>query len=365
MNTGGQGRRTERRTTRGQARRRRRNKRLFAATAPALVVIAGVVALLIIWGGKADTGGSETVPTTAATTSSAPSVGLPASHFVVAIQEEGTVPVLVLLSRAEQGGLVVGIPGSTLVTTEAGFETLSELYSGGETGALLAGLGSDLGLDIDGMAGVDWAGISNALERVGLESASAAPKSDSEGAIQAAGVMVALLEADAEPSGEIWAQVDITGDGAALREMLGRIVSEMSEGSWRAVVLPGKVVEGVSFEYYETDVEEARALLSGKEIKQPAEIVLEVQNGSGVIDAAQAAGAVLAPLGYTLRPFQNAEDFPNVAKTTISAASDTISAAKKVREALGVGVLVEDASLISGNVMVVVGKDFTPTTTGG
>lgn len=338
------------------------------AAAPALVVIAGVVALLIIWGGRADPGVSEPVSTTRTTASGVPS-GQPASaaHFVVVIHHEDAVPILVLLSQTEQGGLVIGMPGSTLVKTEAGFETLSELSSGGEMGALLAGLGSDLGLDIDGIVGADWADIMSALERIeGFESSSAALTSDSESALQAAGVLSALLEVNAASSGEIWDQMDVSGDVVAFRDMVDRISSEISEGSWGAAALPGKVVEGLDFEYYEMDVDEAKALLSGKEIDQPAEIVLEVQNGSGVIDAAQAAGAMLAPLGYTLSPFQNAEGFPNVAETIISAAPDAATAAKRVKEVLGVGAVQEDATLTSGRVVVVVGKDFTPpATTGG
>ena len=140
----------------------------------------------------------------------------------------------------------------------------------------------------------------------------------------------------------------------------------MTAGSWAAAVLPGEFKENLDAKWYEPDTAAAKALLkTGAASAGAGDITLEIQNGSGALDAAQSAGAVLESLGYKMLPFDNAEGFPDVATTTIAAAPDALTAAAKVEQKLGVGAVSADDSLASGHVRVIVGKDFSPSTTGG
>ena len=52
--------------------------------------------------------------------------------------------------------------------------------------------------------------------------------------------------------------------------------------------------------------------------------------------------------------------FPNLEKTTITAAPDSLAEAVKIKQSLGVGVIGQDESLASRHIRVIVGKDFTP-----
>ncbi len=128
-------------------------------------------------------------------------------------------------------------------------------------------------------------------------------------------------------------------------------------------MLPGKVVEGLGFAYFEPDLRQARALLSGE--RSGADITMEVQNGSGAIGIAQQVGEMLGPLGYDMLPFRNAEGFPDVVTTRIIVAPDAGSEAERIRSVLGVGRIEQDDSLEPGRVIVIVGKDFVPPVTVG
>jgi hypothetical protein len=79
-----------------------------------------------------------------------------------------------------------------------------------------------------------------------------------------------------------------------------------------------------------------------------------------VVGIAEQAGALLEPLGYTLLPFRNADDFPDVKQTRITVSPDAVSEGERVRSMLGVGTIMEDGALASGHVVVVLGKDYVP-----
>jgi hypothetical protein len=364
---GGYGHRIERRSTRRVARRRKRVKRLCVAVLPAIVVIAGVVALLIILGGRAE---DSSAATSGTTTSTVGATGQAQSaSIIVAIEQEGTVPALVLLTRTVDGGIAIGLPGLTLVrTAEEGFPTAGDLYLHEKTDALTAGLNRDLGTDLKTAARISWVGLLKALEQAGsTETWPTSLDSDAVGAIEAAGAFLSMAGLSASASGSgAWERMEVSGDAPALRTFVTEVAKGISAGSWSRVALPGRVVESVDSKYYEADTAAAKSLLKGDAASVgTGDITLEIQNGSGALDAAQSAGAMLESLGYKMLPFQNAEDFPNVNITTISAPPDALVEAEKVRGQLGVGMVSEDDSLASGHVRVVVGKDFTPSTTGG
>jgi hypothetical protein len=121
------------------------------------------------------------------------------------------------------------------------------------------------------------------------------------------------------------------------------------------------VVTGTGFSYFEPDIATAKALLGTSD---QAAYTVAVQNGSGLIGAAEQAGALLEPLGYTMSAYGNAAAFPNVEKTSISAAADSMGEAARIKQILGVGTVQQDASLPSRHIRVIVGKDFSARTTG-
>jgi hypothetical protein len=348
-------------------RRRKATRRLLVAVVPAIIVIAAIVALLIILGGRAEKSGASSLETTTSTAAaSSPSA---AASVIVAIDQDGTIPAVVVLSRTADGGVALGLPGLTLVkTSDEGFPTVGDLFSHKKTEELVAGLDRDLGTDLTSAAGISWAGLLKALGQAGsAQTWQNSIGGDASDAVTAAGALLSMVGLSASSAGSAaWQQLEISGDAAGLRSFVKAVAAELTAGSWAAAVLPGEFKENLNAKWYEPDTSAAKALLkTGTAPAGAKDITLGIQNGSGALDAAQSAGTLLESLGYKMLPFQNASGFPDVAKTTIAAAPDALAAAAKVREKLGVGTVSADDSLASGHISVIVGKDFTPSTTGG
>jgi hypothetical protein len=124
----------------------------------------------------------------------------------------------------------------------------------------------------------------------------------------------------------------------------------------QADLLPGRIVQGTGFAYYEPDLRALRARVTGGK----GAVEVEVQNGSGVVGVTEAVAAALQPSGYELLPVRNAEDFPDVPKTRVFAAPDVLSEGERVRDALGVGQVVPGDDLPPGRIVVIVGHDLQP-----
>ena len=359
---GGKGRRIERRSVRHAARRRRRRRSLLIAAAPLLVVIAVAVTLLIVFGGRSS--GSEgpasqtTVPPSATTETAG---GTGTSSILIAIEEDGAVPAMVLLSRTGQGGVALGMPGNTLVRTDEGFVGAGDLFLEDKRDPLRSGLDRDLGIDLGGVAGVSWSELLDALGKAGsTETWPPTIGNDVAGAIEAAGAVLALVRVAPESAGaEALQNLEIDHDAAAVRSFVAEAGSGITDGTWGTAAIPGRPREGADGDYWEPDTAAAKEFLS-KGVPAGGTITLEVQNGSGVLDAAQAAGTILEPLGYDMLPYQNADSFPDLEKTTITAAPDSLAEAVKIKQSLGVGVVGQDESLASRHIRVIVGKDFAP-----
>jgi hypothetical protein len=345
--------RTERRSARRVARRRKNITRLSWVAGPVVILILVIVALFVFLGGPESAGGAETTSTTMA---AVPADG----SSVLFVEQEETAPAVVMLLPSGEGGLALAMPGNTLLKTGNGFRTLAELRASSEEQVLREALAQELGVNPGSIASVQWPDLQAALAQQGVGgSLPAELEATAGGAAKAAEAVVALVGASAAGGGSAtWDQLEMTGDPEGFRAAVEQAAGSAAGAVWTEEVLPGKIVEGVGFEYFEPDLQQARALLGGE--ASGAAVTVEVQNGSGVVGVAQQAGGMLEPLGYELLPFRNAEDFPDVRTTRIISGPDASAAAEQVREVLGVGKIEEDGSLEPGRLIVVVGKDFIP-----
>lgn len=341
-----------------------------------VVIIAIVVVLLIVLGGPES--GAEV--TTAAPPPSGESIGAATGlsagakagargtgSAMLIIEEGDRVPSLVVLYARAEGGVAMGVLGTTLMQTTDGFKTAAELHASNDDEALAAGIADILETDVGAVASVEWKTLHGAL--TGSLAAPEAPQSwpeslgvDEDAAGKATKAVLTLVGAAGSSEGAAaWEAIALGGESSAFREFVAQIAQSMSSSSWVEAVLPGKPVEGLGFEYFEPDGARAKTLLSGASGGE--HITLEVQNGSGIVGIAEAAGALLESVGYrSMLPYRNADDFPDVEKTRISAAPDAVAEAQTVRTVLGVGQVIEDEALSAGHILVVVGKDFVPTT---
>ena len=349
--------RSERRSTRRAARRRKTINRLYRTAGPVVVLVFVVVTLLMFLGGPKSDSGAQTTVSTAA-------VEPVDESALLVIEQEETVPALVLVLPEKHAGLVLAMPGTTLTKTATGFKTLAELHISHQDKALVSALSEMLGESVGAVASVQWSQLRAALTQTGpVGPPPAQLEATGDGAVLAAGAVVALVGAGGPSSGAaVWDQLELGGDASGFRGAMRAMAPSISAGALTQAVLPGKLVEGVGFTYFEPDVEQVKALLTHTDTS-PA-ITLEVENGSGVLGVAEQVGKLLEPLGYSLLPFRNSPDFPDVKRTRIVAATDSVGEAERVRARLGVATVEQDAALDSGHIVVVVGKDFvSPTST--
>ncbi len=346
--------RSERRTYRRAVRKRRSRFRLGLVVGPALVVIAALVALLVLMGGPEGDGSTvTTLPAVAA-----------ASSGLLIVEQADAVPLVVLVHPGDSAGQVLAMQGITLLkTADQGFRTLSELHASGQDEALGAAVAEALGVSIEPVAAVQWSDLRAAMVSAEVDDAPPTTLTSEDGeAEQVAGAVLALIAGSGSGSGAAaWEALLLEGDASGFRETARDLASTMNVDEWTAAELAGRLVEGAGFRYLEPDVKGAKALLTGAE-GGPA-ITLEVQNGSGVVGIAEQAVELLEPLGYEMLPAGNSEDFPDVERTRIVVSSDATAQGEQVRVLLGVGTIRQDQALESGQVIVVLGKDYMPPAT--
>jgi hypothetical protein len=256
----GYGYRSERRTTRREARRRKAIRRLYLTAGPVVVLILVVVALVVFLGGPKRESTAETTLSTAV-----PAEPVARSALLV-IEQEETVPALVLLLPQDQAGTALGLPGTMLIKTATGFKTLAELHGARQDEALTSALTEVLGASVGTVASVQWEKLVAALSQTGSAgSPSAEIGATEEDVAMAAGAVMTFAAGSGSSNGATaWDQIELGGDASGFRDSVAAMAPSISAGSWTQAVLPGKLVEGVGFTYFEPDVEQVKALLAGR-----------------------------------------------------------------------------------------------------
>jgi hypothetical protein len=344
--------RSERRTLRRAAQRRRRRTRLGLVTAPVLIIIAVVVALLVLFGGP---DGDETAGPATTVTTVHPTVHPTGQGGVLVIGEDDRAEAVILFAVREATGVMLVVPGSTLLLDGERFSTVADIYRAGGGKELGAVLQSEFGVGVMSVAAASWSRLQTALAAAGVENLPTSVDSVAEAAQLAGALSTVVSGGEAAGLAGVWRDLELRGDDSGFRAGVAGV-----EAVWRAAAVTGKMAQGEGFEYLEPDVSIARALLTGS--VNDSAIAVELENGSGVVGAVEGAAAQLEPLGYRLSPSGNAEDFPNAPQTRIIFSTGADQAAARIRALLGVGVAYEDPSLLLDNVVVVLGKDYAPPT---
>jgi hypothetical protein len=348
--------RSERRTYRRAVRKRKSRARLWLVAGPTVIVIAGLVVLLTLLGGP------ESDETTV-TTLPPESVGAGA---LLIVEQDGAVPFVVLLHVHDETGVALAMPGITLLKAGGeGFKTVAELHIAGQDEALGAALSVAFGARVDAIASVKWSDLRGAMVGAGVGNVPPTVLTSGQGGSgQVAAAVLALVGGSGSGDGsDVWEALTLEGDASGFRDEANDLVSALSVGKWTAAELSGNLVKQAEYEYFEPDANEAKALLAGTLGKLT--ITLQVQNGSGVVGIAEQAAGLLASLGYTMLPAGNSADFPDVEQTRITVAPDAGAEGERVRALLGVGIVRQDETLASGNVVVVLGKDYMPPSSTG
>ncbi len=334
--------------------RRRRLRRRRAVVLATLIIMAAVAYLGVSRIGGAGGGGAE------GDTPSSTTTPVAAESVLVRVRSNGETKVALLLSPQTTPTMIVALPGDTLVRASSGFDRLSTfLDADSDTDKAWEeaanGLEGVLGVKPASVASVEWADLVKALAKI--EAGGSQPEelaADEKGSADVvAAAFVRLAKESAGGAGEeALNQSAVEGAADSVRMALRALAG----GAGVTGGIPGRVVEGLGFAYFEPDPAGLRAMLGGQ--SPESAVSVEVQNGSGEVGAAQKVAEAIAPFGYTALPPKNAEGFPDVETTQIFAAPDVVGEADRLRTAVGRGTVVQQDTLPPGRIVIVVGKDL-------
>lgn len=350
MRTGGVDSRQHRRALeRARVRRRRVQRTVVLFSLIALAAVAYLGVSRIRWGGDGSVAQSTT--TVAAADGSA---------VLLRVMQGEETRVAVLMAPAAQPALLIGLPADVLIRASTGFDPLRTFLDApqDEEAAFeeaAGGIEALLGVRPDARAQVLWTDLLKAASAIGA--GATAPEElapdDAKSATAVLTLLKALLGAAGTTEGDAaLAAVPVAGGEESARAALRSLDVRTALTS----AIPGRPVEGSGFSYFEPDVPGLQTMLGGE--APESAVSVEVQNGSGVVGAAQKISDAIAPLGYTVLPPKNAEGFPDVQATQLLAAPDVLAEANRLRGLLGQGTVVQQDALPAGHVIIVVGKDL-------
>jgi hypothetical protein len=349
------------------ARREHRHRmatRLWYAAIPVGLAVILAMALLSVFGGFDR---EQAALTPAPTVARQPVEG----SGLLLIEDDGVLLSAVVVQPSKEGGLVLGVPGITLLEWGGGFHTVAELYGSGKILAVEQAVSEAFEVILGPAAVVGWSDLSAAMRAAGVQGAAPAA-AESEPAPSDTTVVQASPVSDAETlaleikyfmaagitdlGSNLWYDLDLEGNAAGFVDAVMLDAGSMATSEWAASCLEGFVTEGEGFIYLEPDVEATRTLLGadGQEVATS----VEVRDGAGVVGAPELAGDMLESAGYQLTPMSYAEAFPQVERTQIMVSPGNVEEAERVRSLLGVGDIVEDETLEASILVVVLGKDF-------
>jgi hypothetical protein len=284
---GGRDSRSLRRSLR-RAQRRRRISRLLWTAFPALAVIlaVGVLFPLLVspgGGGAGSTttssapGGSDAPPPTGdATLSTAPSTGtdspaglaggrVEAGAPLLVVTQDGRALLVAMVSAGPGAGVVLGLPGISLLRSGDRFARLEALYVPGRPEDLRAALASALAAPVGTVASVTWGDLRKALGVAGIE-LSGTEHLDANGAdaaLVAEALAAALGMTESDAGRRLWESLALDGDEAGFRAAVAAAVRAAPGREWTGEALAGSLVDSGAASYLEPDIASARGVVAG------------------------------------------------------------------------------------------------------
>ena len=246
-----------------------RSERLGRGILPAVLAIVIVVAVMWVWspfapeietsttaGGPASAGGPATTVATVSTSvpvsTSAPS---PSGSALLVITQDGRAVVVALFVGGPKGGVVLVMPGITLLRSGDRFVELSQAYSADAPASLAAPVAEALAVPSAAVAAA--AGDATLPERLDAQGADA-------GAVSAV-LAASLAKAPAGGgAGGWWAQAALQGEAGAFRASLEAAVTSTAGKVWMGQAITGFVAAyDTGGSYLEPDLQAAKAALAG------------------------------------------------------------------------------------------------------
>jgi hypothetical protein len=183
------------------------------------------------------------------------------------VKQDGNVALVALFCAGPKGGVVLGLPGITLLRAGDRFVRLAEAYSPASPAIMAQPVADALAVPLGAVASIEWSDLRAVLAGAagevrlpeGLD-----PQGADAGAVSA--VLAALLNAgnDAGAAGAWWGQAALQGETDAFRAAVAAEVAVAAAKPWAGLALTGTVVDyGAGATYLEPDLRKAIGVLSG------------------------------------------------------------------------------------------------------
>jgi polyisoprenyl-teichoic acid--peptidoglycan teichoic acid transferase len=374
-----------RRRDRPPPRRRRRlpGGRTLLAVIALVVAVAAIVAVVVAMTGSLGGGGSSATPPTTAPP------GRLAGETLLLLQRDGggtlSSATLLVVGPSGTGGDLVYVPPGTLVEVPSlGLVSLRDAGRDGGPDLVRQALENVLGQAVDAMAVLGPAELTAAVEPAGVLTVELATPVEVQGADGRVEVLFGGGEIAVAPDEvprlletpgttdldrlvrhqafwEGWlTQVSVGGE-VPDDEALGPIVDALAGGERTHRLLPVQAVAAEG-DLYQVDREQLAVLVA--EVLPDAtpvgeRIRVQVLNGTGTPGLAQQVAPLLVPAGATVTLTNNADRFDYEVTQVVFYTDEGEGAARRVRDALGVGEVVRSRTPLGVvDVTVVVGADF-------
>jgi hypothetical protein len=250
--------RSERRSTRREAQRKRTAGRLLWVAAPIIagvVVIAALFAFVVMPYEGEGAGVSSTTASTVATGSR--------GGGLLVLEQDGRVVDAALIYPRPGGGIVLTVPGLTLLKSGDRFAVVAQLFAADQQAASADPLAEALGVPVEAVASIEWADLRASLADAGIDPLPPAGL-DAAGADAAAlaGALAAFIDRnDSMAAGPDWEAPSFRDDAGRFLAAIADALAAGGSGGWSGQALTGAVMQEGDVTYLEPDIDGARKAL--------------------------------------------------------------------------------------------------------
>ena len=170
-----------------------------------------------------------------------------------------------LVSAGPKGGVVLGLPGVTLLRSGDRFTQLATLYIPDQPEALEQTLADALGVAVGAVASLNWGDLRGALAASGIEPlpAQRLDRKDGNAGQVAQAVAAAMGKSGVNAAAPVFEGVSLAGDADGFRTAVAVALRAAQVTGWAGEAVTGTLVDGSDFTYLEPDIKRARSVLAG------------------------------------------------------------------------------------------------------
>jgi hypothetical protein len=168
-----------------------------------------------------------------------------------------------LIYPRPDGGIVLAIPGLTLLKTSDGFAIVSQLFTADRQAALADPLAEALGVPVQAVASVEWADLRGSLADAGIDPLPPAEldEAGSDAAGLAAALAISMGKRDSEGASSIWDVPSLRDDDGGFRAAVAAAFAAGGGRAWSGQGLSGRLTREGDVSYLEPDLGGARQAL--------------------------------------------------------------------------------------------------------